>query len=129
MMPYLPHARLPNVNKGCLLQMRVVDLAGCRHESDPPVAARLVPRKLLMPASDLRAYWRLARPAVGPRHRLDECVVTVQRTSRFLSAFENAIPRFGSLRADDRDMRDKTVPAGNMILVRFMNQSQLTEPL
>ena len=109
--------------------MRVGDLAGCRHEIDPPVAARLVPCKLLMPASDLRACWRLTWPTVGPRHRLNECVVTVQRTSQFLSALENAIPRFGSLRADDRDMRDKTVPAGNMILVRFMNQSQLTEPL
>lgn len=109
--------------------MRVGDLAGCRHESDPPVAARLVPHKLLMPASDLRACWRLKLPTVGPRYRLNECVVTVQRTSPFLSASENAIPRFGSLRADDRDTRDKTVPVGNMSLVRFMNQSQLPEPL
>lgn len=109
--------------------MRVCDLAGCRHESDPPVAARLVPYKLLMPASDLRAYWRPTWPTVGPRHRLNECVATVQRTSPFLSDFENTIPRFGSLLAEDCDMRGKAVPAGNMILVRFMNQSQLAEPI
>ena len=80
MMSHLTHARLPNVDEGCLLRMGVGDLAVCVHENHPLVAVRLVLGKLLMPASDLRACWLLTWPTVESRHRPSEYVVTVQRT-------------------------------------------------
>ena len=80
MMSHLTHARLPNVDEGCLLRMGVGDLVVCVHENHPLVAVQLTLGKLPMPAGDLRACWLLAEPTAGTPHRPSTTVITLQRT-------------------------------------------------